>query len=260
MGRTVTAMELARKVHPELDTDHLLGLFSCRNIRIGDELVTDPRIKVPSGSDIFIEEADSFVSRGGLKLEHALSQFGIDVSGKIVLDAGASTGGFTDCLLKHGARAVHSVDVGYNQLDYSLRKDSRVIVHERQNIMTLSELDPPADFAVADLSFRSISGAASHIISLVSDGFLIALIKPQFEVPRWEADFDGVVKDSALLRKVMISVRETLEKDDSGIRKLTVSPIRGHKGNAEFLALLEKGPGLSESEYSSVLDSLLASL
>ncbi len=113
----------------------------------------------------------------------------------MILDAGSSTGGFSDCLLQNGAKAVHCVDVGYNQLDYSLRVKENVYVHEKQNIMNLDSLDPKPQGSVCDLSFRSISGAASHILKLCDNSFLICLIKPQFEVPRWKVDFTGVVDD-----------------------------------------------------------------
>ncbi len=258
MGRTMTAMQLARKRFPEHDSDRLQAFFACRNVWIADELVTDSQMKVPSDSPIEIKLDEKYVSRGGLKLEHALDCFGLDVRGLVMLDAGASTGGFTDCLLQRGAALVHSVDVGYNQLDFRLRKDSRVVVHERQNIMALQSLNPPADAAVADLSFRSISGAASHIMSLVSRKILIALIKPQFEVPRWQAGFDGVVKDPMLLRQVMAGVRETLNEDGCGIVKLTASPIRGRKGNVEFLAWLEPEAGMDEPEFKQVLERCLS--
>ena len=159
-----------------------------------------------------------------------------------MLDAGSSTGGFTDCLLQNGAKAVHSVDVGFNLLDFKIRNDSRVVVHEKQNIMTLAKEDlvPAPRAAVADLSFRSIKGAASHILDLVGDTWLIALIKPQFEVPKWQENFFGVIEDPDLMKQTLTNVYENLQQDGVGILRATVSPIKGHKGNTEFLALLEK--------------------
>jgi 23S rRNA (cytidine1920-2'-O)/16S rRNA (cytidine1409-2'-O)-methyltransferase len=181
-----------------------------------------------------------YVSRGGFKLEKALKEFGLDVTGLVMLDAGSSTGGFTDCLLQNGASAVHSVDVGFNLLDYKIRNDARVVVHERQNIMILEKQDivPAAQAAVADLSFRSIKGAASHILDLVGHTWMVALIKPQFEVPRWQENFFGVIEDPALMRSTLEGVYENLTSDGIGILHATVSPIKGHKGNTEFLALL----------------------
>ena len=188
-----------------------------------------------------------YVSRGGLKLEKALKAFPIDLTGRVCMDIGASTGGFTDCLLKHGAAFVHSVDVGYNLLDYSLRNDSRVAVHEKTNIMQLESLDPVPDCAVADLSFRSISGAASKVLNLTKKKRMVALIKPQFEVPRGLENFDGVVRDRELLRQTLVSVYGCLEKEGVKVLDACESPVHGHKGNTEFLALLtnEGTEGLS---------------
>lgn len=174
-----------------------------------------------------------------------------------MLDAGASTGGFTDCLLQRGASLVHSVDVGYNQLDWRLRVDRRVRVHEKQNIMLLSELDPPCDGAVCDLSFRSIGGAASHILDLCSGGWLVSLVKPQFELPKGQAGFTGVVEDPALLQSVMHTVYRFLGDEGVGVHALARSPITGHKGNIEFLALLKPSAGMDEQDFSATLDSLL---
>jgi len=178
------------------------------------------------------------VSRGGFKLERALELFDFPVEGLTFLDAGSSTGGFTDCLLQHGASCVHCVDVGYNLLDFSIRSDSRVSVHEKTNIMDLQSLDPRPDAAVADLSFRSIGGAATHILNLTETRRMTALIKPQFEVPRGTVGFDGVVRDMNLLRQTLESVFAALKDEGVGVFDVCISPVRGHKGNREFLALL----------------------
>lgn len=196
---------------PEFSKDRLLAYVVCRNVLANGELVTDPKAKIDEDSDISFT-FDRYVSRGGLKLEAALSAFDVSVKGLVVLDAGASTGGFTDCLLQHEARLVHSVDVGYNQLDWKLRADNRVLVHEKTNIMAVEALDPVPDAAVCDLSFRSIKGAASHILSLCNDTFLLGLIKPQFEVPRWEKDFTGVIHDPSLLQETCFMCGKTYRK------------------------------------------------
>ncbi|MBK5200393.1 MAG: TlyA family RNA methyltransferase, partial [Spirochaetaceae bacterium] len=201
---------------------------------------------------------DKFVSRGGYKLEAALEAFNINVKDKVILDAGSSTGGFTDCLLQYGAKTVHSVDVGYNQLDWKMRTDNKVYVHEKQNIMNLTELDPPATGAVCDLSFRSISGAASHILNISGKNFLLCLIKPQFEIPRWEQDFSGVIKSKELLKDTMMHVYDILLEDGIGIQNLILSPIKGRKGNTEFLSYLTLEKGLSRELYSSLCDELLS--
>ena len=166
----LNAVQLIRLKNPEMTKDQASALVSCRNVYINGELCTDPKQTFKSDSVVEIS-FPKYVSRGGFKLERALSEFKIDVSGLVMLDAGSSTGGFTDCLLQNGAKTVHSVDVGFNLLDFKIRNDSRVVVHEKQNIMTLAKEDlvPAPQAAVADLSFRSIKGAASHILDLVGN-------------------------------------------------------------------------------------------
>lgn len=251
----LSVIQLLRKQDPSLTKDQASALVSCKNVYVDGELCTDPKqtFKGEPAIDIIFPK---YVSRGGFKLEKALSEFSLDVSGLVMLDAGSSTGGFTDCLLQNGAKAVHSVDVGFNLLDYKIRNDSRVYVHEKQNIMTLEKqaLDPAPQAAVADLSFRSINGAASHVLDLVGHTWMVALIKPQFEVPRWQENFFGVITDPELLRSTLVSVYETLDSDGIGIYNATVSPIKGHKGNTEFLALLKDGHCMSCDDF---LDSCL---
>ena len=241
----LNTVQLLRLKDPSLTKDSAAALVSCRNVYVDGELCTDPKQMFDKNACIEII-FPKYVSRGGFKLEKALSSFNLDVGGLVMLDAGSSTGGFTDCLLQNGAKAVHSVDVGFNLLDFKLRSDDRVIVHEKQNIMTLSEADmvPKPQAAVADLSFRSINGAASHVLDLVGGTWMVALIKPQFEVPKWQENFFGVVEDPALMRSTLENVHEALNKDGVGIYDANVSPIRGHKGNTEFLALLKPGKAM----------------
>jgi 23S rRNA (cytidine1920-2'-O)/16S rRNA (cytidine1409-2'-O)-methyltransferase len=239
---------------PEYSREELSAFIACRNVTVCGEICGDPKQFFPP--DIHISLSfESYVSRGGVKLEHALHVFPVSVKDLVMLDAGSSTGGFTDCLLQHGASCVHAVDVGTNQLDWRLRTDSRVIVHERRNIMTMEkeELDPPPQGAVCDLSFRSISGAASRILSLVGDTFLISLIKPQFETPKGLPGFHGVVEDPALLSHIMVSVYHLLEREGVTVEDVTKSPIKGAKGNVEYLALLSRRPGLNEAKFVSRL-------
>ncbi|MFA5698107.1 MAG: TlyA family RNA methyltransferase [Sphaerochaeta sp.] len=227
--------------------DELHAFVICKNVFVDGELVTDPKQLIPEDGALEIH-TQTYVSRGGYKLEAALAAFNVQVEGRVFIDAGSSTGGFTDCLLQHGAKAVHAVDVGYNLIDWKLRSDPRVILHEKQNIMTLNEVDPPAEAAVCDLSFRSISNAASHILSLVGNTFLIALIKPQFELENPPSTFDGVIDDSQIIQRVLGSVQERLAAEGVGIIDLIASPITGAKGNREFLGLLQKTMGLSQDE------------
>ena len=172
----LNTVQLLRLKDPSLTKDSAAALVSCRNVYVDGELCTDPKQMFDKNACVEII-FPKYVSRGGFKLEKALFSFNLDVSGLVMLDAGSSTGGFTDCLLQNGAKAVHSVDVGFNLLDFKLRSDDRVIVHEKQNIMTLSDSDlvPKPQAAVADLSFRSINGAASHVLDLVGGTWMVAL-------------------------------------------------------------------------------------
>ena len=235
-------LQLLRQKDPLLTKDQATALVSCKNVYVNGELCTDFRAMYPKEAIVEII-FPKYVSRGGFKLEKALEVFELDVNGLVMLDAGSSTGGFTDCLLQRGASAVHSVDVGFNLLDYKIRTDSRVHVHEKQNIMALQagDLDPVPNAAVADLSFRSIKGAASHILELVNDTWLVALIKPQFEVPKWQENFFGVIEDEKLMRETLINVFTNLQAEGIGVYNAVKSPIKGHKGNTEFLALLKHG-------------------
>jgi len=256
-SRKVALLQALQAQFEEYTKDQLTAFIVCRNVLVDGVLVPDPRQLVRKDAS-FSFSFDTYVSRGGYKLEHALKTFGLDVSGLVMLDAGSSTGGFTDCLLKHGASLVHSVDVGYNQLDWRLRTDNRVMVLEKQNIMTLESLSPQPQAAVCDLSFRSIAGAASHILSLCSEGPLISLIKPQFEVPKNLENFNGIISGRTLLLEVMDRVYDLLEEDQVGIHAVAKSPITGHKGNVEFLALLRLEKGMDRMQFHHQVDLLLS--
>lgn len=236
--KKLSLIEIVSKQFPETHRNVLYTKIMCGEVLVKGEKISNPSSKVSIDSDIKIVEK-KYVSRGGLKLEAALDRWNIDVNGKILLDAGSSTGGFTDCLLKRGAVRVHSVDVGYNQLAYSLRTDKRVNVLEKTNIMHINELTPLPDLAVADLSFRSISGAARHIINLTTEKWLIALVKPQFEIDsKIYPDFAGIIREKRVLNNVLNSVLEKIEKDRLSVEKIMFSPVKGRKGNTEFLFLI----------------------
>ena len=196
---------------------------------------------------VLIGEDIPYVSRGGLKLEKALDEFNIDVSGKVAIDVGASTGGFTDCLLQRGAKKVYAIDVGYGQLDLKLRNDPRVINIERQNIRYIEKKVVPedVDLVTIDSSFISLVKIIPKILEFIGEyGALIALIKPQFEVGKGEVGKGGVVRDEAKQRAVVEKIREF--RTDSGLSVIGVveSPILGPKGNREFLIYAVKGGGL----------------
>lgn len=182
--------------------------------------------------------AARFVSRGGEKLDAALERFGVDVADVLALDAGASTGGFTDCLLQRGAAQVVAVDVGYGQLHEKLRKDPRVYVVERTNIRRF-RLDAPADVVVADLSFISLRTAAPALVgdNAKPGADVVLLVKPQFEAGKAEADKGrGVIRDPAVWRRVLVEVRSALTEHGAAMMDVMVSPLQGADGNVEFLA------------------------
>ena len=179
-----------------------------------------------------------FVSRGGLKLEGALEAFQVDVAGKVALDVGASTGGFTDCLLQHGAARVFAVDVGYGQLAWKLRTDPRVVVLERTNIcaVTPEMLGVAPDIAVIDCSFTSLVRVAPPTLALLAPrADVIALIKPQFEVGKGKVGKGGIVRDPALRAQVVEDIRQAALQWGCDIRGVIESPITGVKGNVEYL-------------------------
>lgn len=184
-----------------------------------------------------------YVSRGGLKLEAALNATGIDCKGLICLDVGASTGGFTDCLLQHGAARVFAVDVGYGQLAWSLRQDERVVTIERTNIRNMdpSLITCPVDLATIDASFISLKIVVPATLPFLKpDGVILALIKPQFEVGKGRVGKGGVVKDPALHVEVIDNLREFFSSYSLLCGPVIPSPVRGPKGNQEFIILLQQ--------------------
>ena len=196
---------------------------------------------------VAVTEPERYVSRGGQKLEHALTHFGLDVAGCRAVDLGASTGGFTDCLLQHGARSIHAVDVGHGQLAWSLRNDSRVVVMERTNArhLTPDHFDSPFvpfDLIVADCSFISLKRILPPALALLKPGGrILALIKPQFEAGKAEADRGaGVISDPTVHQRVL-SELEKFASTELGLHwcGVTESPLTGPAGNKEFLVLLE---------------------
>ncbi len=186
-----------------------------------------------------------YVSRGGLKLEKALRDFDVDVHGFVCSDSGASTGGFTDCLLQQGAVKVFAIDVGYGQLAWKIRNDPRVVCMERTNIrnVTPETLGEPLDLSVVDVSFISLKLVLPVIHSLLKpEGQVLCLIKPQFEAGKEKVGKKGVVRDSAVHREVLERFLETAKELGFTVKNLTFSPVKGPEGNIEFLGHLCKGP------------------
>ena len=201
---------------------------------------TDAEIRVKGGDD----PASRYVGRGGVKLEAALREFKVEVDGLLCLDVGASTGGFTDCLLQHGARYVVALDVGHNQLDWRLRNDPRVEAREGVNARYLKreEFAAQFDLAVMDLSFISATKVMPSIVPLLTpQGRMITLIKPQFEVGRGEVGRGGIVRDPLKHARVIEEVNAAARELGLEVRGLIESPLRGADGNLEFLALYEPG-------------------
>ncbi|MDA3810200.1 MAG: TlyA family rRNA (cytidine-2'-O)-methyltransferase [Spirochaetaceae bacterium] len=230
-------LDLLVDMYPHLSRKELFTEIMCGKVKIKGETMKDPKHKVPFDSQPEIG-LKKYVSRGGYKLEKVLSLWDIKIKGNGFLDAGCSTGGFTDCLLQSGASFVHAVDVGYNQLDYSLRINEQVYVHEKTNIMQLDLLDPIPYGAVADLSFRSITEAAAKLLALVSGKVLIALVKPQFEIKNPDDNFDGIIRESEQIYSVTHEVLKKLWDEGSFVQKTALSPIKGRKGNQELLFLI----------------------
>ena len=216
-------------------------------VLVADRPIDKPGTAVPIEADIRLRgEVTPFVSRGGLKLEEALKSFSLDVTGLTVLDVGASTGGFTDCLLQRGAARVFAVDVGYGQLAWKLRQDERVVNLEKTNIRHLQPemLATVPDMAVIDASFISLDKVLPATIRLIRPrGSIVALIKPQFEVGRGLVGKGGVVRDSDLHRKVIDNVCVLAESLLLTVHGVVESPILGPKGNREFLIYMEKSSG-----------------
>ena len=199
---------------------------------------------VDSDAPIVLKEKDfPYVSRGGVKLESALDSFQLDVKNRIALDVGASTGGFTHCLLLRGAQKVYAVDVGYGQLDWTLRNDPRVVCMEKTNIrrLTKDRIGDPISLAVTDTSFISLKKVLIPLLGLIEkDGEVVALIKPQFEVSPGEVGKGGVVRDPHLHTKVVEDIVSFANSLGVEIRGTIESPLKGPKGNREFFIYLKK--------------------
>jgi len=248
-------------------------------VRVAGQVADKPGTLVATNVTVTLQARPRFVSRGGHKLEAALVRFGLDVAGLVAADVGASTGGFTDCLLQRGARRVYAIDVGYGQLAWRLRNDSRVVVMERTNARYVESLPEPVGLVTADVSFISLGlilpmvvrwlpplsppppggGGRGGVVAPVKpqfeagqrevkDGGVIALIKPQFEAGRREVGRGGVVRDPQVHRRVLERVLNVAAGLGLGLRGLMPSPLRGPAGNVEFLGWWQLGVEALEAE------------
>ena len=216
--------------------------------------VEKPGALVAATANISVATPPPFVGRGGIKLAHALLEFRLDVTGATALDVGASTGGFTDCLLQQGARRVYALDVGYGQLDQRLRDDTRVVVLERVNARYPFELSEAVDLASVDVSFISLTKVLPVVVEHVAPGgYMIALVKPQFEALRRQVGKGGVIRDATVHAAVLARLVVWVVERGFRLRGLTPSPLLGDAGNREFFLLLEtpgylnKASGLKET-------------
>lgn len=213
-------------------------------VYINNQKCDKPGMKYPASSVVEIRgNTLKYVSRGGLKLEKALESFSVDLKDKICMDVGASTGGFTDCMLQNGAGRVYAVDVGYGQLDFKLRNNKRVVNLEKTNIKYLSKevIPEPIDFISMDVSFISIRLCLPNAVKFLGDnGKVVCLIKPQFEVGKGKTN-RGVVKNKNIHIEVIKKICEFLSNNNFAILGLDFSPIKGPKGNIEYLVYIQKG-------------------
>jgi len=220
------------------------ALIMAGRIAIEGRTVDKPGMKVEREAQLELRGGDQpYVSRGGVKLEGALDAFQIDPKGFVVMDVGASTGGFTDCVLQRGAKRVYAVDVGYGQLAWKLQKDPRVVNLERRNIryLKMEEVGKEMDLILIDTSFISIEKFLSHLIPFLKNGgTILALAKPQFEVGRGEVGKGGVVRDTVLHQKVIDRISEFSRGLGLTLLGVIESPILGPKGNREFFIYLRK--------------------
>jgi len=258
----IRLLDALERRFPDRPSRELAALVIRGLVHVDGEPVRSTGAPVAPDAALELPAAAPWVSRGGAKLAAAVAAWEFDVRGRVFLDAGSSTGGFTDCLLAGGAAVVHCVDVGRGQLAWKLRTDPRVRVHEGVNVMDLDpgDLDPPPDRAVADLSFRSLRRAAPAILALTREGLGIFLCKPQFEWNDHPADFHGVVNDPRDLAAILHGLVDALWDEGAFTRRIEPSPVRGRKGNREFLLLVSDRPGLTRAAASAAVDTAIRSL
>jgi 23S rRNA (cytidine1920-2'-O)/16S rRNA (cytidine1409-2'-O)-methyltransferase len=232
------------------------ALILAGEVSVAGKVIDKAGTPVPEASEIAIAHGLQYVSRGGLKLAHALGAFRLDPAGVVAADIGASTGGFTDCLLQNGAARVYAVDVGYGLLHWRLRTDPRVVTIERTNARYLTSLPEAIDVATVDVSFISLTLVLPAVARVLKqEGQVVALVKPQFEAGRTQVGRGGVVRDPEVHKQVLRRLLEWAGREGWRVRAATPSPILGPAGNREFLALLTReGATLATEDVDPVVD------
>jgi 23S rRNA (cytidine1920-2'-O)/16S rRNA (cytidine1409-2'-O)-methyltransferase len=235
------------------------AMIMAGEVLVNGRLVDKPGAQVDTQAEIIVQAKPRFVSRGGDKLVWALERFQLEVSGRVCADVGASTGGFTDCLLQNGVARVYALDVGYGQIAYSLRQDPRVVVMERTNARYVEALPEPVNLVVVDASFISLKLLLPIIKNwLTPTADLVTLIKPQFEAGKQDVGKGGVVKDSLVHARVLEETLVFTYEQGFTIRGLTPSPLKGPAGNTEFLAWLGWGDRSESLEIQPLIQSVIA--
>lgn len=233
---------LVQELHSHLTRNQVQSFIMQGKVTVDGKIKTKPGEQIDRTALIYLDQdIPKYVCRAGFKLEKALSHFGLDVTNYVVLDAGLSTGGFTDCLLQHGAKKVYGIDVGYGQAHEKIRKDPRVIVQERVNLRYVTSVGELVDLVTLDLSFISVlkcMDAVCHVLK--PTGTLIVLVKPQFEARKEQVPKGGIIKDELVHQEVIEKVTQGIKDRGFMYHGITESPIKGSEGNTEFLAYFSR--------------------
>ncbi|UER67674.1 TlyA family RNA methyltransferase [Borrelia sp. BU AG58] len=253
-------LNLLCKKYPNLTREELRILVLTGRVYVNSHKELNPKVLLLRNSAISLMqgETDRFVSRGGYKLSEALEKFKIKIKDKVCVDVGASTGGFTDCLLQKGAMLVYAVDVGFNQIAYKLRVDPRVRVFEKTNIFDIKRFDLCPNLAVIDVSFRSAVGVCIDLINKLSDGFIIVLIKPQFELKGLGLDikdFGGVV-EAKHLAEILDRVIRKFYANNLQVKNILKLKTKGRKGNQEFMFLITRSDLSDPGQALKLLETI----
>lgn len=237
------------------------AMIMAGEVLIDGQIADKAGMKIAEDANITVRSKRRYVSRGGDKLAGALTDFQFDASGLVCADVGASTGGFTDCLLQHGAKHVYAIDVGYGQIDYQIRQSERVTTIERTNARHLTELPQPIDLVVVDASFISLKLLFPAMMQwLTPHGNIIALIKPQFEAGKENVGKGGIVKDAKVHEQVLSDVLGFAREIQLHLGGLTISPIKGATGNTEFLVWLKMRPPETTLNIEQTIEAVMQRL